>query len=60
MPADFFIYIGTVHLKMDEEKVWRTTPRKLLALWDMHSIHKGWKKKEEEQVPRAYADQVQW
>lgn len=46
---------------MDESKVWRTTPRKLLALWDRHCIFKGWNKKEEkEQIPRAYADQVQW
>lgn len=44
---------------MDESKVWRTTPRKLLALWDRHSIFKGWKK-EEKQLSRAYADQIQW
>lgn len=45
---------------MDESKVWRATPRKLMALWNRHCIHKGWKEKKEEQVPRAYADQIQW
>lgn len=46
---------------MSEEQVWRTTPRKFMVLWDEHCRFKGWKKKEEEeQIPRAYADQVQW
>jgi hypothetical protein len=30
------MYIGTVILGMSEEKFWRTTPRKLMALFNVH------------------------
>ena len=62
-------YAGTVWLRMDEETFWRTTPRKLFALMQVHlemykaqngggSNNKNSQKSS--QVPSSYIDQVNW
>jgi hypothetical protein len=51
-------YIGTVILNMDERSFWRCTPRKLIALWDMHKLVNGLETEEEKQQKVVPIDQV--
>jgi len=56
------MYIGTVILNMSEHKFWRSTPRKLLALLNVHfevspDYAQGRESKKEE-PPMAYIDQI--
>lgn len=38
---DWYYYIATVQLGMSEDEFWRSTPRKVTALWDLHMDFKG-------------------
>ena len=63
-------YAGTVWLRMDEETFWKTTPRKLFALiqvhLEMHQAQNGGgntttkNSQKSSQVPSGYIDQVNW
>lgn len=59
MDFDWFFYISTTILNLTEEEFWKSTPRKIGALWRIHAKFNGWKFKEEnEQEERLYIDQV--
>lgn len=50
------LYVGTVILKMQEAKFWKTTPRKFKALYDVHIKLNAHKKGN---APKSgYIDQV--
>lgn len=57
LPWDRLFYIGTIVLKMSEEKFWRTTSRKLLMLWDVHCKFNGLGEQEEE-IQEVFIDQI--
>lgn len=44
---------------MSEDVFWRSTPRKIGTLWEMHSRFNGWEVKEEnKREVRLFIDQV--
>jgi hypothetical protein len=44
---------------MSEENFWRSTPRKVVTLWKLHSNFNGWEvKKDNKQEKRLYIDQI--
>lgn len=44
---------------MSEEEFWKSTPRKILLVWDEHSLFNGWSKKEKKEKD-VYIDEVSW
>lgn len=42
---------------MSEESFWRSTPKKVGTLWDIHADFNGWTNKDEEEE-RVYIDQI--
>lgn len=60
-PWDWFYYIGTVLLGMDERTFWRTQLRKLLALWEQHKKYHGLDKDaSEKDADEVFIDQLGW
>ncbi|WP_179631857.1 hypothetical protein [Clostridium peptidivorans] len=43
---------------MSEEQFWRSTPRKIGTLWDLHSRFNGLKFKENKKEEKVYIDQI--
>lgn len=43
MDFDWFYYISTVQLRMTESEFWKCTPKKVSALWEIHSRFSGFK-----------------
>ncbi|GIO57924.1 hypothetical protein [Paenibacillus cineris] len=61
-PWDWMYYIGTVQLGMSEAVFWRSTPKKLFALWEIHKKYNGIGAPGEQQqanpdTPPAWVDQ---
>lgn len=57
---DWMYYMGTTLLGMKEDEFWRSTVRKLFALWDVHVRVNGLGKQESDQktsAPPGYIDQ---
>jgi hypothetical protein len=50
------MYIGTVTLGMSEREFWRCSPRKLIALFEVHKRVNGVKEEDKEQ--KVYIDQI--
>lgn len=60
---DWMYYMGTTLLGMTEEEFWRSTVRKLFALWDVHVRVNGLDPREEKKpsAPPGYTDSInQW
>lgn len=51
----WFNYMGTVLLNRPEAVFWRTTPRKIFALWEIHKKVNGLDKEEQESPEQAKA-----
>ena len=45
---DWFYYVGTALLNMPEAVFWRSTPKRLLAIWNMHRKYHGLDKEDEQ------------
>ncbi|MND38190.1 hypothetical protein D3C81_323970 [compost metagenome] len=54
----FLYYTATVLLQMPEKSFWRSTPKKLAALAEVHVRLNGGEKSDTNKRPRGYIDQV--
>lgn len=56
MDFDYFFYIGKVVMGLTEEEFWRSTPRKINALYRIHRRFNGWDKgkEDEDEGERVY------
>ncbi|MFU1797463.1 hypothetical protein ACM1RC_26595 [Paenibacillus azoreducens] len=50
---DWLYYMGTVLLNMSEAVFWRSSPRKLFALWAVHKKYNGLETGNDQEVSRA-------
>lgn len=47
MDFDWFYYVGTTLLNMSEESFWRSTPKKVSTLYEIHRSYNGLDEDEE-------------
>lgn len=57
-PWDWFYYVGTVVLGMDERTFWRTPLRKLMALWEVHKEVNGLNKTGKSEEKEVFIDEL--